>query len=381
MPRVLLVNHVGEISGAENSLLTMVRHLDRARFQAAAAVPLGPLAAELANLDVPVSAMPQLRLARPRNPWQAVGGAFRLRRWAGKLEVAAHELGCDLVAANSLTAGLAAAMGVRRLPLVWHARDLRAPERTLRWLIPRATRIAAISACVADALVEAHPAARERTALIYNGVDTTRFRPTRPAAEIRDELGLPDDALVIGTVGQLVPWKRQDLFIEAAARIIAHVPRAWFLVVGADLFAEHPDYVAELRELAAGLSLGDRIIFTGFREDIASVMAAMDLMLHPAENEPLGRAVMEAMSQGVPCVAADACGPAEIIEDGVNGILASPGDPEVMAARAIELLGRPGSLARMGAAARRRINEVFSAERMARLTEGLYEEALARGKR
>ncbi len=378
-PRVLFVNHVGGISGAENSLLTLVRHLDRRRFQAAAAVPAGPLASEFAELALPVSLMPELRLSRPRNPWQALAGALRLRGWAGKLAIAAQELGCDLVAANSLTAGIAAAMRVgRRLPVVWHARDLRAPERTVRWLVPRTARICAISACVADALIELHPRARERTALIYNGVDTALFRPERPREQVRGELGVPADGIVIGTVGQLVPWKRQDLFLEAAAHIVAHMPRAWFLVVGADLFGEHADYVAELRELAASLSLGNRVIFAGFREDIASVMAAMDLMLHCAEQEPLGRSLMEAMSLGVPCVAGASHGPAEIIEDGVSGILVPPGDGEAMAARVVELLGRPGGAGRMGAAARRRIDEVFSAERMARLTEDLYEEALAR---
>lgn len=377
VPRVLLVNHVGEISGAENSLLTLVRHLDRRRFQVAAAVPAGPLAGALGGMDIPVSIMPSLRLARPRNLWQTLVGGVRLRQWAGVLRTAAEELACDLIAANSLTAALAAAMSRSGLPLVWHARDLRAPERTVRWLIPRTTRIAAISACVADRLIEAHRAARDRTAVIYNGVDTALFRPERDPAQVRAELGLPDEAIVIGTVGQLVPWKRQDLFLEAAARIIAHIPRAWFLVVGADLFGEHPDYVTELRELAADLSLGDRVIFTGFREDIASVMAAMDLLLHPADEEPLGRVVIEAMSLGVPCIATGGFGPAEVIEDGVNGIIVPPGDSETMAARAVELLGRPRGLAQMGDAARRRIERYFSAAQMARLTEDLYEEALA----
>lgn len=379
VPRVLFVNHVGEISGAENSLLTLVRHLDRARFRPVAAVPAGPLAGELAELNVPVSLLPELRLTRPRSPWQWLGRALRLRRWATKLTIAAEELGCNLVAANSLTAGLAAALGPgARVPLIWHARDLHAPERTVRWLVPRCTRIVAISACVADALAAISRAAPARTTLVYNGVDTARFRPTRSAAEVRAEFGVPADATVIGTVGQLVPWKRQDLFLEAAARILAHVPRAWFLVVGADLFGEHAAYVAELRALAASLKLGDRVVFTGYREDVASLMAAMDLLLHPAEDEPLGRAVLEAMSLGVPCVAADACGPAEIIEDGLSGILTPPGDAPAMAARAVELLGRPGGVQRMGEAAARRIETAFSAERMARLTEDLYEEALAR---
>ncbi len=379
VPRVLFVNHVGEVSGAENSLLTLVRHLDRERFMPVAAVPGGPLASELARLNVPVGLVPELRLTRPRGPWQWVGRALRLRQWVTKLTIAAEELGCDLVAANSLTAGLAAALGLaQRVPLVWHARDLHAPERTVRWLAPRCTRIVAISACVADALAAISRAARERTTLVYNGVDRERFRPQRSRDEVRAEFGVPVDATVIGTVGQLVPWKRQDLFLEAAAHILAHLPQAWFLVVGADLFGEHAAYVAELRALAAALSLGDRAVFTGYREDVATVMAAMDLMLHPAEEEPLGRAVLEAMSLGVPCVAANACGPAEIIEDGISGILTPPGDAQAMAARAVELLSRPGGVQRMGEAAVRRVETAFSAERMARLTEDVYEEALAR---
>lgn len=375
---MLFVNHVGELSGAESSLLTLVRHLDRRRLVPRAAVPAGPLAAELGELDVPVSVMPELRLSRPSNPWQTLVAAFRLRRWGGVLSTAAEELGCDLVAANSLTAGIAAATTLGgRVPIVWHARDLRAPERSVRWMIDRATRISAISCCVADHLLRQKSGAREKTTVVYNGVDTVLFRPTRPADRVREELGVPADATFIGTVGQLVPWKRQELFLEAAARILAHRPGTWFAIVGADLFGEHPEYARGLRELAGELGLSERVVFTGFREDIASVMAAMDLMLHPAEEEPLGRVVMEAMSLGVPCVAADACGPAEIIEDGVSGVLAPPGDAHAMASRALELLARPDGLRRMGEAARGRIDGRFMAERMARLTEDLYEEALA----
>ncbi|MGC9318101.1 MAG: glycosyltransferase family 4 protein [Armatimonadota bacterium] len=382
VPRVLLVNHVGEISGAENSMLTMLRHLDRTRIRPVAAVPAGPLARGLEDLEVPVALVPELRVARPRNPWQMIGRAISLRGWAGKLAVAADELRADLVAANSLTAGIAASMGLgQRMPLVWHARDLQAPERAVRWMVARATRIAAISTCVADRIIDAARDARRKTTLIYNGVDTVLFRPERPPEEVREGLGIPGDALLVGTVGQLVPWKRQDLFLEAAARILAHRPRAWFAIVGADLFGEHAEYGTKLRRLAHDLGLQSRAVFTGYREDIASVMAALDLLLHPAQDEPLGRAVMEAMSLGVPCVAADSCGPREIIEDGVSGILVPSGDAEAMAARSLELLRREGGPERMGEAARRRIDEMFSAERMARLTEDLYEEALARGPR
>ncbi|MGI5817897.1 MAG: glycosyltransferase family 4 protein [Armatimonadota bacterium] len=379
--RVLLVNHVGAVSGAEESMLTLVRHLNRERFEPVAAVPPGRLATELDELEVPVSLVPELRLSRS-NLWSVLAGGVRLRSWAGKVRVAAEELGAEIVAANSLTAALGCAMRMSDdLPLVWHARDLQVPERAVRWVVPRVTRIAAISACVADALIDGHPEARSRTVMIHNGVDTLVFQPDRPGFEVREELGLPADAPVIGSVGQLVPWKRQDLFLEVAAHVLAHEKGAYFLVVGADMFGEHPDYVEELHQIAESLGLSERAVFTGFREDIASVMNVMDVLVHPVANEPLGRVVLEAMSLGVPCVAVGSCGPSEIIDDGETGILVPRADPRRMAARVVELLSRQGGAERMGREARRRINERFTAEQMAQLTEDLYEEALAAARR
>jgi glycosyltransferase involved in cell wall biosynthesis len=374
---VLLVNHVGAVSGAEGSMLTLVRHLNRKHFEPVAAVPAGQLAAQLGDLGVPVSLVPDLRISR-RTLWSAIVGGIKLRSWAGKVRVAAEELEADLVAANSLTAALGCAMRLRGgWPLVWHARDLHAPRRAVSYVIPRVTRIAAISACVADALIDGHRGAGAKTVMIHNGVDTLNFQPAKTDLEVREELQVPADAPVIGTIGQLVPWKRQDVFLEVAAHILAHERDARFLVVGADMFGEHPDYVAQLRDLAESLGLGDRVIFTGFREDIASVMSTLDVLVHTAKNEPLGRVVLEAMSLGVSCVAVDSCGPSEIITDGDTGILVPKADPRQMAARVVDLLARQGATERMGNAARRRINERFTAEQMTRLTEDLYEEALA----
>lgn len=379
--RVLLVNHVGAISGAEGSMLTLIRHLDRRRFQPVAAVPAGRLVAALEDVEVPVSLVPELRLSRS-GPWSALTGGMKLRSWAGKVRIAAEELRADLVAANSLTAAMGCAMRLRGdWPVVWHARDLRAPKRAVRYVVPRVRRIVAISACVADSLIDDHAAAQLRTVMVHNGLDTLTFQPKRPAAEVRDEFGIPEGVPVIGAVGQLVPWKRQSVFLEAAAHILVHQPDARFLVVGADMFGEHSDYVAELRELTNSLGLRDRLTFTGFREDVASVMRVMDVLLHPAEDEPLGRVLLEAMSLGVPCVAVSSCGPAEIISDGESGILVPRADPREIAARMVELLSRRGSLRRLGQGARRRINERFTAGRMARLTEDVYEEALSEARR
>ncbi len=262
-------------------------------------------------------------------------------------------------------------------PVIWHARDLRAPRRALRWVVARATRIIAISTAVADHLLQVAPAARDKTTVVHNGIDLATFVPTRPRREVRAELGAGPDTLLVGSVGQLIPWKRQDQFLRMAAHVARRVPRCRFLVVGADLFGEHPDYVRSLHELAGELGLTDRVVFTGYREDMANVMSALDLLVHTAENEPLGRVLLEAMCLGVPCVAWDSAGPAEIIEDGVSGVLVPPGEEQGLAHAVASLLENDQRRAAMSEAAVQRIQLHFSALRMAQLTEEVYEEALA----
>ncbi len=376
--RVMYVNHVAEISGAEGSLLALIRHLDRRRFTPTVACPHGPLALEAQDLGLDFAPIPHMRAARPRGPIQALAAAARLKIFAGNVRRAGEELECDLVHANSLIAGLGAAMGWgRSRPVIWHARDLQAPARAERWMLARATRIIAISGAVVDHLFEVHPRAREKTTLIYNGIDPEEFRPERSREQVRGELGVPDDAPLVGNVGQLVPWKRQDLFIEVAARVLAQTPDAHFAIIGADLFGEHQDYVARLRASAKDVGLADRLVFAGYREDMPDVMAALDVMAHTADAEPLGRVLLEAMSLGVPCVAARAAGPAEIIDHDRSGLLVEPGDGEGFAREVASVLGSPALAGRLGEAAIERTRGEFSAHRTAQLTEEVYEEALA----
>lgn len=376
--RVMYVNHVAEISGAEGSLLALIRHLDRRRFTPTVACPHGPLALEAQDLGLDFAPIPAMRLSRPKGLWQAISASVKLQILGGNVRRAADEMRADVVHANSLIGGIASCIGagVRR-PVIWHARDLQAPARAERWMIARATRIIAISGAVVDHLFEVHPRAREKTTLIYNGIDSEEFRPVRSREQVRGELGVPDDAPLVGNIGQLVPWKRQDLFIEMAARALAEAPDAHFAIIGADLFGEHPDYVARLRALVEELGLRGRMVFAGYREDMPDVIAALDVMAHTADAEPLGRVLLEAMSLGVPCVAARAAGPAEIIDHERSGLLVEPGDVEGFAREVTSVLRSPALAERLGEAAIERTRGEFSALRTAQLTEEVYEEALA----
>ncbi len=376
--RVLLVNHVADISGAEGSLLTLIRHLDRRRVIPTVACPHGPLAVAVQEMDVEFAPIPAMRLSRPKGLLQAIGASVKLQLLGGHVRRVADEVRADVVHANSLIGAVASCIGagVRR-PVIWHARDLRAPARAERFAVARATRVIGISRAVVDHLLGTHLRAREKTTLIYNGIDPDQFQPARDREQVRAELGIPPGAPLVGNVGQLVPWKRQDLFVEMAERVLRDIPTCWFVVVGADLFGEHADYVASLRALAEERRVADRLVFAGYREDMPDVMAALDVLAHTADNEPLGRVLLEAMSLGRSCVAARSGGPAEIIDHRRSGLLVEPGDVPAFAREVVAVLKDPERAANMGEAAVERTRGEFSALRMAQLTEEVYAEALA----
>jgi glycosyltransferase involved in cell wall biosynthesis len=228
-----------------------------------------------------------------------------------------------------------------------------------------ATRVVAISRCVAEFLTSIAPELTDRIRVIYNGIDLEAVRAQRSAEEVRRELGVSCSVPLVGTVAQLVPWKGVELFVEAAARIAA-ASEARFVVVGGDLFGEHKRYAVSVRRRAEEVGLGARIHWVGWREDVPDLLSAMNVYLHMAKSEPLGRAILEAMAVGVPCVAPNACGPAEIIRSGETGLLFRPGDVEDAARAVLEVMSNPGEAQRLAAAARREVEERFTAERMAR---------------
>jgi glycosyltransferase involved in cell wall biosynthesis len=152
------------------------------------------------------------------------------------------------------------------------------------------------------------------------------------------------------TVGRLAPWKGQHLVLEAFAAAFP-VDGAVLAVVGAPLFGED-DYAASLPAHAARLGIADRTMFTGFVDDIAGVLGDADVFVHASVRpEPFGQVVVEAMGAGLAVVAAEAGGPAEVIANGVDGLLYAPGDVDALAG-CLALLASDGALRdRLGLAA------------------------------
>jgi glycosyltransferase involved in cell wall biosynthesis len=218
--------------------------------------------------------------------------------------------------------------------------------------------------------------AASKTRVVYNGVDTQAFAPRPSRERLLQELGLPPNALLVGGVGQLVPWKNWPRFLSVGADVAARVANAHLLIVGGDLFHDHPHYPAELKAYADDLAIGRITHFLGHRTDIADVVSALDVFVHCADEEPLGRAIMEAMSLERPVVAVRAGGPAELIVDGESGLLAPPKNTYAIADRVVQALKDRDLAARLGKAARLRVESHFRPEQTAKLVEQIYQDVL-----
>lgn len=200
---------------------------------------------------------------------------------------------------------------------------------------------------------------------IYNGVDTAAFRPRERSGEGRGDLGIPEGAFVVGSVGRLDPIKNYPAFVEAARRLGA---RAHFVLVG-----DGPER-SRLEALAAGA-----VRFLGEREDVPGLFRAFDLFVLPSFNEGVSNTVLEAMASGLPVVATRVGGNGELVVEGRTGALVPPGDVEALAAAIRRYADDPPLALEHGAAGRARALERFSIEAMVRGYETVYRRVAASG--
>ncbi len=220
-----------------------------------------------------------------------------------------------------------------------------------------------------------------RLAVIKNGTISRadpRPAPSRPA--VRRELGIPADAPVVVMVCRLDRLKGIEDFVTAAVAVIERRPQARFLIVGGASNGLH-GYAEELRLQVARLGLQGRVIFAGNRCDVHEVLPEMTVSVSSSLTEGLSNTLIESMAAGLPVVATAVGGNAEVVEDGVTGLLVPSRDPAALARAISLLLDDPARAAAMGMAGRRRVETTFTRERMTDDTTGLYGRLLDRSRR
>jgi glycosyltransferase involved in cell wall biosynthesis len=212
--------------------------------------------------------------------------------------------------------------------------------------------------------------------VVYNGIDVQEFAAGTDREDGRKALGLAETDRVVGLVGRLEPWKGHRVFLRALAEVREHLPQCRGLIVG-DPVPYEPGYPAELVTLCRELDLEGHVIFSGFRQDVARVMSALDVVvLASTRPEPFGRVIIEAMAAGRPVVATDAGASREIIDDGVQGLLVPPGDAEALCRALVHVLSEPRTSAEMGRLGRERVRSRFNLRQYVEGVEGTYEHVL-----
>jgi len=249
-----------------------------------------------------------------------------------------------------------------------HSSRVRSDEdrRVLCLLTPRMDRLIAVSGSIVEKL---HHEGRDTIPieLIHNGVDLERYDHQEPCCTLHEEYGLPDGGPIVGVVARLEAEKGHPTLVDAWPAVVAAVPDATLLVVGEGSRRD------ALEEQVRELGIADRVVFTGRRDDVPAVTAALDVAVLPSYREALGLSVLEAMALSRPVVASAVGGIPEMIEDEVTGLLVPPRDPAALSAAIIRLL-RDHPLADMlGRAGHDLVHERFCIELMVRAVEEIYD--------
>jgi len=237
-----------------------------------------------------------------------------------------------------------------------------------------ADAVVAVSEGLVDFLAKAEGLPRHKTIVVPNGVDETLAARAPEQAAARRALGLEAPGPILGTVGRLAEQKGQLYLLQAFPAVLRERSEARLVLAG-----EGPER-PRLEEEARRLGIDGRTIFLGHRDDIPTVLAALDLFAFPSLWEGMPMALLEAMLLERPVVAARGVGVDEVVTDGVHGLLVEPRDAAGTARALLRLLRDPGEAARLGEAARRRVLDRYSLGRVANEFDRLYRRILGGGR-
>jgi glycosyltransferase involved in cell wall biosynthesis len=240
----------------------------------------------------------------------------------------------------------------------------------------RANRMVFVSESLREHFLAAHPLRRAHSQVIHNGIDADRFRPGRDDA-LRRELGIADDAVLVGSVGNVRTAKAYPVLLRAAARLRDRVRSVHFAIVGQG----DGSLLDELIRLRGELGLDEVVSFVGFREDIPRIMRSFDVYLISSSAEGFSLSTVQALASGLPVVATRCGGPEEILQDGAGGLLVERNSPAALADALHRLIIDRGERERLAASARSLVERRFTLDAMVTGYEALYARSLDRSAR
>ena len=401
--KILYLNPKAQLGGAERSLLDVMTELRVLRPDwelSLIAGEEGPLLGAAREIGVAARAIEYpMGLAQFGDSTLAnsSGGAMQTAKFVaglGRAGIAAMSHVPELrsaisaerpgvVHSNGFKAHILAAWATpESVPIIWHVRDYVGNRPAMSRLLAMHSRRCAVavtnSRSVADDLRAACPQI-PKTVPIYNGIDLETFNPVGASADLDGLAALTktDSAVVrVGLLATMAQWKGHEIFLRA----LAMLPRDLLVrgyVIGGSLYSTRGSQadIAQLRRVADTLSLNGNVGFTGFVDDPAAAIRALDIVVHASTSpEPFGRVIAEAMACGKPVIMTAAGGALEIVTSGDDAIAIAPGDAVALADSIRQLACAAPLRAQLGAAARKTAEHRFDRARMARELIPIYEQ-------
>ncbi|HAD82223.1 MAG: hypothetical protein A2509_03985 [Candidatus Edwardsbacteria bacterium RIFOXYD12_FULL_50_11] len=340
--KILFFDHSPIISGAEYSLLDILQGLKNKPVDYRLLTIKGSKLIKKTN-DIGIEtieiSLPERLLYINKNDFQRQPG--KIIQSLGSVKKTVIEIynilrrgKYDAIYTNTLKShilgGLAGTMaGVK---VIWHLRDIPIQPRPKRAIQLLATFIPDKIIAVSEAV--GRQFGGRKVSVIHNGIDAQAIQKKAALempAEIQRIRESSGGGPTIGIVGQIARWKGQDVFLRAAKLLAEKLPQAKFLIIGEALFDEK-EFKLELNNFVINNNLQKRVIFTGHLENVYPILKQLDVLVHcSVEPEPFGRVIIEAMALGVPVIATRGGAVEEIITNGENGLIVSPGDHQQLA--------------------------------------------------
>lgn len=302
-----------------------------------------------------------------------------------RLSHAIREWKVDVIDARLESAGLVSTLAgqITRTPVAitiycgqWVAGDSFWPWTT-RIALRLADTVITDSRVRADEMKALLRKRRQKVTVIPNGLLPPGS--DRTSSEMREVLGLPQDPRIriIGQIGRLIEYKGHTVFLKAARKILNDEPDTAFLIVG---YTRNEEYKAGLKNLAEELGIAHRVVITDYRGTIGDIWAVIDIHAHASLFDSLPISIAEGMSLGKPAVVTAAGGIPEIVSHQQTGLVVPAGDADALASAVVDLLRQPALAHNLGQNARKRYEEFYTPEVMARAMEHHFLSMLGRGK-
>jgi len=359
----------GQIGGGESHLLSLVENLDRSQFEPVVlSFTEGPMVDRLRGMGI------RTHVLHTEKP-------FDVTKWV-EVKALIRSEGVDLVHAHGTRASSNTLWAARHLniPLIYtiHGWSFHNDQHPLvrklriwgeRWITNRSSVNIAVSASNRASGLEQIPGLE--AVVINNGIDQQKFSPGRSFKNIRAELGIPADVVLVLFIARFTAHKQPLTLIRAFREALRAMPGMRLLMVG------DGDQREEGLQLVSELGLEAAVSFQAFRQDVPDILAAADIFVLPSLWEGLPIGLLEAMAMGKAVIATEVDGTKEVVRPGENGLLVEPGNVSALAAALVKLGGDPALRDMLRQRALDTIRRQFNAADMTREIERVYSRVIA----